>query len=44
MRHLFAIITTTLLTVSTHADTLYVPGDYPTIYQAIDAADDGDVI
>lgn len=28
----------------TVADTIHVPGDYSTIYQAIDAADNGDVI
>jgi len=40
-------VTTTLaalIAVSVHADTLTVPGDYPTIQAAIDAAANGDAI
>ena len=33
-----------LIAVSVHADTLTVPGEYPTIQAAIDASSDGDEI
>lgn len=44
MRHLCALITTTLLAGSAFADTINVPGDYPTIQGAIDAASNGDTV
>jgi len=44
MRYLCAVIATTLLAGSAFADTINVPGDYPTIQEAIDAAVDGDEI
>ena len=44
MRHLCAIIATTLLAGSAFADTINVPADYPTIQQAVDASIANDVI
>lgn len=44
MRYLCAIIATTLLAGSAFADTINVPGDYGTIYQAVSAAQPGDVV
>jgi predicted outer membrane repeat protein len=39
-----ALITTVLTTTSALADTIHVPGDYPTIQEGIDAAVDGDEV
>ena len=44
MRHLCAVIATTLLAGSAFADTIYVPEDYATIQGAINASVNGDVI
>ena len=44
MRHLCAVITTTLLAGTAIADTINVPGDYALIQDAIDASVNGDVI
>jgi len=44
MRHLCAVIATTLLAGSAFADTINVPGDYVLIQDAIDASSDGDMI
>ena len=44
MRHLCAVIATTLLAGSAFADTINVPGDYALIQDAIDVSSNGDVI
>ena len=44
MKHICAVIATTLLAGSAFAATINVPGDYSTIQEAVDAAMDGDEI
>ncbi len=44
MRHLYAVIATTLLAGSTFAATINVPADYATIQEAVNAASNGDEI
>lgn len=41
---LFALTAASLIAASSHADTIDVPGDFPTIQAAIDASSDGDEI
>ena len=40
----FALTVASLIAASSHADTINVPGDFPTIQAAIDASSDGDEI
>ena len=44
MRYVLAVVIVLYASSSIHADTLKVPGQYPTIQAAIDAASDNDIV